>query len=743
MSNVYFVPVYTTRPRNGLNNVLQDDIPPIVGMVSPQYVPYNYQMPSCYQNYQTNSYQNFCNTSIGDDLTFRMRPNIDHIVNRSYSKYGPISWSWTDFTQSQRTRTPVYSGRGDRYSSPSPSVHYRPVYNHYLTSNTSKVDPDQWAIKESTPYDSKSLGQSYSSHQRSRSASERAKEFPFKKYKSDFTPYAPYKNVYDQVKYSPNPDWILLKPWGYKFRKARYVYVPEEENSSKSIEIERVMREARLRELVKGVYSSSYGDSVANKMTTSSNIQSEENGLLESTIKSIETETVVFHKEAERRKPLSYAEKRKRNETLAIGISNSTLLKTSTSTEVLQTKTCNKIEEKCNLTYETGKKEFDDGITTVKNSISKDFQRSTSESNEFVEGKNENIVSCNDLVNNVVQQNIENCDQDLKTLIPENLKDDEKEECEIVDDFISKVESQVSLGRSNDSTECANTSEIAIQEYEDSKPMDKDLDAIKGKEDIPHDKQIKEEEVSNSIREEVKSINNADENDESTKNTNSEKILEGIVEEKEDISHNPQIKEEEVRNETRKEVKSTIETDGNNEITKDTNSDDFLEVTNVPTKPVDLMSLEIKDDIKLPFKSLESKNQQFDENENSGEISDGSAKHSDHSLDDHLVQLENDGLIEDKRVSDNDHQIRKGDETEIAEEEVTLSTYKSAELQSHPEISILDGSCDQKTVEQESEGIFVKVNIQTVQLGSVSEEANLEYDDEKEVDKEETLDEDT
>merc|ERR1712198_196010 len=442
------------------------------------------------------------------------------------------------------------------------------------------------------------------------------------------------------------------------------------------IEIERVMREARLRELVKGVYSSSYGDSVANKMTTSSNIQSEENGLLESTIKSIETETVVFHKEAERRKPLSYAEKRKRNETLAIGISNSTLLKTSTSTEVLQTKTCNKIEEKCNLTYETGKKEFDDGITTVKNSISKDFQRSTSESNEFVEGKNENIVSCNDLVNNVVQQNIENCDQDLKTLIPENLKDDEKEECKIVDDFISKVESQVSLGRSNDSTECANTSEIAIQEYEDSKPMDKDLDAIKGKEDIPHDKQIKEEEV---------------------------------------------------RNETRKEVKSTIETDGNNEITKDTNSDDFLEVTNVPTKPVDLMSLEIKDDIKLPFKSLESKNQQFDENENSGEISDGSAKHSDHSLDDHLVQLENDGLIEDKRVSDNDHQIRKGDETEIAEEEVTLSTYKSAELRSHPEISILDGSCDQKTVEQESEGIFVKVNIQTVQLGSVSEEANLEY----------------
>ena len=42
--------------------------------------------------------------------------------------------------------------------------------------------------------------------------------------------------------------------------------MPEEENSSKSIEIERVMRETRLRELVKGVYSSSYGDSITNKV---------------------------------------------------------------------------------------------------------------------------------------------------------------------------------------------------------------------------------------------------------------------------------------------------------------------------------------------------------------------------------------------------------------------------------------------------------------------------------------------
>ena len=48
--------------------------------------------------------------------------------------------------------------------------------------------------------------------------------------------------------------------------------MPEEENSSKSVEIERIMREARLRELVKGVYSTSYGDSVTAKVIKSENI---------------------------------------------------------------------------------------------------------------------------------------------------------------------------------------------------------------------------------------------------------------------------------------------------------------------------------------------------------------------------------------------------------------------------------------------------------------------------------------
>ena len=49
--------------------------------------------------------------------------------------------------------------------------------------------------------------------------------------------------------------------------------------------------------------------------------------------KSIETETVVLHKEAERKKPLSIADKRKRNETLAIGLSRQELLKAEAEKE--------------------------------------------------------------------------------------------------------------------------------------------------------------------------------------------------------------------------------------------------------------------------------------------------------------------------------------------------------------------------------------------------------------------------
>ena len=48
--------------------------------------------------------------------------------------------------------------------------------------------------------------------------------------------------------------------------------------------------------------------------------------VLDSAVRSIDAETIVLQGEADRRKPLSLAEKRKRNETLAIGLSRTELL---------------------------------------------------------------------------------------------------------------------------------------------------------------------------------------------------------------------------------------------------------------------------------------------------------------------------------------------------------------------------------------------------------------------------------
>ena len=56
-------------------------------------------------------------------------------------------------------------------------------------------------------------------------------------------------------------------------------------------------------------------------------VEAEKDEMKDTTLRSIEAETVVTHKEAERRSQLTSAEKRKRNETLAIGLSRTDLLK--------------------------------------------------------------------------------------------------------------------------------------------------------------------------------------------------------------------------------------------------------------------------------------------------------------------------------------------------------------------------------------------------------------------------------
>jgi len=336
------------RARSTLDDIIQDDIPQVVRIAAHQSNPYLSQYQEIYSQPVHQYQQSYSRapqpTYIPDDLTYRMRPNTEYVINREYSRYQP-AWSWTDFATHNRQGSP-YSGR-DSYSRAS---EYKPVFNQYLTADyqpsSFKPKPaffnEREPTKERTPFflqpilprfgynpnrTEKDIPATISSHANL--------SFPFRKYRSDFVPYAPYKSLHDSAKYSPNPDWLSFRPWGYRFRKARYVYVPEEENSSKSVEIERIMREARLRELVKGVYSSTFGDSVTAKVTgkLADRKDNTEDYTFDS-LKSVEAEAAVTQGEVERRKPLTAAEKRRRNETLAIGISRTELLKSNGSSEI-------------------------------------------------------------------------------------------------------------------------------------------------------------------------------------------------------------------------------------------------------------------------------------------------------------------------------------------------------------------------------------------------------------------------
>jgi len=263
-------------------------------------------------------------TFVPDDLTYKMRPDTAHVVGRDYARYEP-SWTWSDFQR----------------CSPVPELVHRPAYSRSVPLSSFMAEPRPYKPRSAlwTPDTRENPSTLPKMNYRTWRDQERDMlpvssrlntAFPFRKYRPDFTPYAPHQNMYDAVKYAPNPDWLSLRPWAHKFRKARYVYVPNEENSSKSLEMERIMREARMRELCKGLYSSSYEDSINSKVA--GKLLAEPSAALpDISLRSFDAETAPSTREFERKKPLSSAEKRRRNETLAIGISRADLLKPETS----------------------------------------------------------------------------------------------------------------------------------------------------------------------------------------------------------------------------------------------------------------------------------------------------------------------------------------------------------------------------------------------------------------------------
>lgn len=154
-----FVPVYSRPTRSVVDQVVEDDTPEVVRMTTPHY--YSLPPPPPYYPYYLPAPLP-PKSNVSDDLHYRMRPSLDSVVSRDYSQYGPLAWSWTDFTRHNRNSgeptnweslkphfisgTPVYSGR-DSFT-PIPD---RTVYNKYLTSDY-RSTTDTKHKKESTPY---------------------------------------------------------------------------------------------------------------------------------------------------------------------------------------------------------------------------------------------------------------------------------------------------------------------------------------------------------------------------------------------------------------------------------------------------------------------------------------------------------------------------------------------------------------------------------------------------------------
>lgn len=334
-----------SRTTNIFDDILNDDIPSIVKRSYRKAL--QDDIPIYTSPYTATS--PYRSPLLDDDISFKARPNTDYVVNRSYNQYGPLP-RWNDtlevstqFPEIRRERSPYTAPTIYSETHPTPSTYmpsYVPRSSLFLDRDTPNFDRYDYKPKpdRSKPYFLKpELPRFYPSQTKPEDASMRVSSrlntsFPFRKYRSDFVPYAPYHNMYDSMKYCPNPDWVTMKPWGHRFRKARFVYVPEDKNSCMSMEIERVMREARMRELCKGIYSSSYGDDISSRVnlaTDSLDSKSSCNSGLQARPKpkAAEAEIAPTQGEKERRKPMSLADKRKRNETLAVGLSRTELLK--------------------------------------------------------------------------------------------------------------------------------------------------------------------------------------------------------------------------------------------------------------------------------------------------------------------------------------------------------------------------------------------------------------------------------
>ena len=505
--------------------------------------------------------------------------------------------------------------------------------------------------------------------------------------------------------------------------------MPEDQNSSKSIEIERVMKEARLRELIKGVYSSSYGESVSNKVCFETpkgsldihnfddfQVNNEENlatDSLHKSVKSIETETVVLHREAERRKPLSYSEKRKRNETLAVGLSKTELLKTD----------CKKRDIDDEHSFEVKREAAPDSLDT----------KST---------KEENVIEIIQTVSST-------------SFVTKDIKDEEKESTDspISGDF----KGDSNKIQDNNTTDSIKSGDIdRTDSGEETKHENKEQGEIKhSSEGISTEKAEKEE--NSHFKEVVSGVIKSLANNNSTENKEISEVTphptQSIIKEENDTPQVviDQVKEDDVLNEecvdlldqecklenvfSDEEKLKQNNIKMNDQAKQDDRRQEHENIVNLENS--NLEENDLQNSIKIKDKDKQEENSE--ENVILENILQNNIKVDCQIKEEEQINIMNpqtssieENINKEEEISNNDSNVQ--DATDANTVDILKNVESCQDVQKDEETTT---EIKTDVPEAENVDITVKVNIQTISLGSVSEQEILEYNESEDVEKSE------
>ena len=458
---------------------------------------------------------------------------------------------------------------------------------------------------------------------------------------------------------------------------------------------------------------------------------------LHKSVKSVETETVVLRREADRRKPLSCSEKRKRNETLAIGLSKTDLLNTHTKDIGNEKEGGNVTEVKSNAVSDSYKgvncstKHSDTKTSKEENFIEIDQSVSKEEESEFT-GPTK-VISEESFNNSIDLQNNDKTDSIQHGVNERSESWDEQEH-----------ETKVKEEREEKSTEI-------LTERAD-------------KEENSHFKEV----VSGVIKSLAQ--NNSTETNELCEETNEETHSQSSsrVRTKEgtkicQVANGEEIENCQVVNKEETEICQVVKDHDQDKDEVITNQDEFQ--NSDAHLEEDILQNNINIDTKINLEEITQEDVTLESIENSEKacLGDNLDKEEeiiqDHCIFENIENSKNADMEDEKVLQTNleiNDRIKKEEkinnilpQTSSIEEKINTE----GEIQEHNDKNTVDNlenaeigqnmekgeetTNELKTVVPETEkvDIPIKVNIQTISLGSVSEQEILEYNESEDIEK--------